>query len=242
MTYEVQTSASGKEKKLYYHIDCYEKHLAHELYLDENKIGRIVICQTCKETELYKYREKYMVLVERETSGGAVKKAYYHIGDCYDKGLKKEAFLDEEKSKQDELDAVVKELHGLKLPLPSRYWETVQDMRNGTARYTRNFKKHYKEGVPYDVLKEAYIMSRHDIEWAKLNRRFKTIDIELFYCLKIAHSKVNDASRKILRTKQSLKMANAKESGFIEDMLDNREVTFVKKKSEFDFSHILGDD
>jgi thermostable 8-oxoguanine DNA glycosylase len=89
---------------------------------------------------------------------------------------------------------------------------------------------------------EAYRMSKDNIEWAKLNKRFKTKEIELSYCLRTMQSRIEDAYRKIKRTEQSKQIAKATEIHQVEQLIENRQVEFKKQKSEFDISHILGDD
>lgn len=206
-------------------------------------MGKYVKCKTCQENVLIKEKTTLMDNYPRVSAEtGKVKNNWCHKGECYEKFIAHQAFLDEELNKQNELDLVVKEIHQVNFPLPRNYWTMIQDIRNGTTRYKRDFKKHYREGVGYDVLKEAYLMSRQNIEWARLNKRFKNLEAELRYCLIIAHSKVNDAHKKMKRTEQSIKQTEAREEQFIEDMMENRVVKFKKQKSEFDISHILGDD
>lgn len=203
---------------------------------------RYVKCQTCGDTVVWSDRFEKMEFIPKVSDKGRSVNKYYHKGECWDKHNKKQEFLSKEKKEQDELDAVVKEIHGVNYPLPERYWEMVQDIRNGTNRFKKFWKKNYKKGVPYHVIKEAYLMSRHDIEWAKLNKRFPRLEQELRYCLVVAHSKINDAHKKIKKSEQSKTMAKATEKVQVEQMAEEREVKFKKQKSEFDISHILGDD
>lgn len=205
--------------------------------------GRARKCQFC-EVIVPKEESMNMVLhIHVVESSGRKKNKYYHQ-ECYPKFLAREAFIIKEKKEQDELDAVVKSIHGLTQPLPHRYWERVQDMRNGTNRYQKKYKKHYKKGVPYHVLKEAYLLAKDGIEWSKLSKNFKDTFEELIYGLSIAHSKINDADKKITRTKEFTKRAEESEKTMLKDMveLENREVKYVKKKHVDDISHILGND
>jgi primosomal protein N' len=182
--------------------------------------------------------------VESKTSEttGKTKNNYFHKGECWEQHLKRKNFIVQEMKEKDELNEVIKSIHDIKYDIPPRIWELIQDLRNGTNRYVSFWKKKYKAGVPYSVMAEAYRMSKDNIEWAKLNKRFKTKEIELSYCLRTMQSRIEDAYRKIKRTEQSKQIAKATEIHQVEQLIENRQVEFKKQKSEFDISHILGDD
>lgn len=214
---------------------------------------RYLVCQTCGGKVPWAEKDKMDVYVKR-TSNGKGKNLYYHKGKCYDEGSKKHDFLDKEYDEQTELDLVIKEIHETIHPLPAVFWQMLQDVRNGTQRYQRVFKKHYKKGVPYRVLKEAYILAKDDIRWQRLNKRFKTLNDELRYCLKIAHSRVNDAHRKLQRNEHMRKTEQELEKKQAEQVFEEtshsgndsesawRKHKARQEKDENDISHILGDD
>lgn len=206
-------------------------------------MGRIVKCRTCGETVPFSDRLELMEVKEiySETTK-KTKREYYHKGQCWDKFQEQEQFIKKEMQEKDELNMTIKNLHNIKYQIPSRIWEMIQDLRNGTNRYEKFWKRKYKGGVPYPVIREAYLMSKDDIEWAKLNRRFPTVEQEMSYCLRIIQKKLNDAHKKIERSRQSESFAKAKEKNVIRDISEDREVKYEKKKSKFDISHILGDD
>jgi hypothetical protein len=205
-------------------------------------LARYVKCQYCNETIPYSEKDTLTKEVKVSKSTGKSKNLYYHP-ECYPKHIKCQEFLSKEKQERDELNEVVKNIYGVQYQLPLKFWEMVNDIRNGTNRYEKFWKKRYKKGIPYSVLKEAFLMSKADIEWARLNKRFRTLDQELRYGLVIAVSKANDAHRKIKAREQQEKMALAIEQNQLEMMQDDREVSYknVAKKHD-DISFILGDD
>lgn len=205
--------------------------------------GRIVKCQICEKTELYKERLELME-IESKTSEktGKTSNKYFHKGKCWEKHLKEQSFKVNEKKEKDELNNIIKSIHNIKFDLPPNIWELIQDLRNGTDRYKTFWKKRYKQGVPYGVMAEAYRMSKDNIEWAKLNKRFKTKEVEIKYSLRTMQSKIEDAYNKLKRTEQSQQFAKATERQQVEHLIEERQVEFKKQKSEFDISHILGDD
>jgi hypothetical protein len=201
-------------------------------------------CRYCNGTEDKKLKDELMECEEKyseETKKTSRK--YFHKGECWEKHLENQVFIEKELREKDELNLVIKSIHSIKFDIPPNVWVLIQDLRNGTNRYQSFFKKKYKAGVPYPVIAEAYRMSKDSIEWSKMNRRFKTKVEEMRYSLKIVQSKLEDAYRKIQRTEQSQTIAKAKEKSEVEAMIDNRQVEFKdNKKYEFDISDILGDD
>lgn len=266
MDTQKKVSSDGKIKRLYFHKgDCInkylelqelkkkEKELRDELSgnkKSEEKKAKTIKCQICNLNELFSEKEEKMDYFETFTDSGGRRCKYCHKGECSDKYKKKIDYNKKENKEKDELNKVIRDIHGLqdtkdkKHTISSNYWQMVQDIRNGTERYKVNYKKKYKQGVPYSILKDAYLMARKDIEWAKLNKQFRTTFSELKYCLLIAHGKISDVYREKERNEQSHKFSEAKEKedSFIEDLFDKKEIKYKKQKSEFDISHILGDD
>lgn len=207
-------------------------------------MGRTLKCQYkfCETPSIpAEMKDTLAVEVKVSESTGKKKNLYYHP-ECYPKHVKHQEFLLKEKQEKDELNEVVKKLYNVEYQLPPQYWELVSDLREGTNRYEKFWKKRYKKGIPFSVLKEAYLMSKADIEWARLNKNFKTLQNELKYGLSIVLSKVNDAHRKIKAREQQQKMATAIEQQQIEMMMDDRDVSYKKQSKEDDLSFLLGDD
>lgn len=207
---------------------------------------RYVKCRHCNETELFVEREEKMeiVTIVSEKTGKS-KNTFYHKEKCWINYQKEQEFIIGELNEKDNLNDVIKEIYNIQYQIPPRIWSLLQDLRNGTNRYQKFFKRKYKEGVPYDVLAQAYRMSKDGLHWAKLNKRFKSLEEEMRYGVIVMQSKIEDARRKIKLSEQSQKFSDAKESDVVRDILDNREVDFKKnkpKEKELDLSDILGDD
>lgn len=177
--------------------------------------------------------------VSEET--GKSRNFYYHKGECW----KKRLFTIQDEKEKDEMNEVIKKIFNIKKQIPDNIWWMLQDLRNGTNRYKLFWKRKFKAGYPYPVIAEAYKMSKDNIEWARLNRPFKTLEEEMKYSLKIISRKLEDAYKKIERTERQEEFSKAKEEAqmpdMIEEMLDNREVKLVKRKEEQDLSDLFGD-
>lgn len=206
---------------------------------------RYVKCQECGNTELYTERlEKMEIVSKTSETTNKTRNFYYHKGKCWDKHNKNQNFIVDELGKRDELDIVIKKIYNIKYQVPPRIWQMIQDLRNGTNRFQKFFKKRYKEGVPYDVIAEAYRMSGDSIKWAKLNRRFRDKEEEMRYGLKIVQSKIEDAYNKLKNSENTKKFSEAKEKVNLDlEFNDNRKVDYNKKKESVeDLSSIFGDD
>jgi hypothetical protein len=199
-----------------------------------------VKCQLCNEHVPISEKGTLTVEVKVSKSTGMAKNNYFHP-ECYPKHLEKQDFLLKEREQKDELNETVKKIYSLKFDLPHRWWELIADLREGTNRYQKFWKKKYKQGVPFNVIKEAYLLSVQNIEWARLNNKFKTTDQELRYGLIIMQGKVNDAFRKMKTREQQDKINEAMEQVHIDDMKENREVSF-KRADTKDYSYLLGND
>lgn len=203
--------------------------------------NRVVKCQICKES--YPYVDRHNLASEAKlTAKGKTLNKYWHH-ECYKKELVKRESALNDPIEKDELNATVKKIYNLNFDLPNGWWWYIADLREGTNRFQKFWKKKHKEGVPFSVIREAYIMSVADIEWARMSKKFKSLDQELRYGLIIMQSKVNDAFRKMKTREQQEKRNEAMEEVHIEDMKDNRKVSFKRKEQENrDFSYLLGDD
>lgn len=202
---------------------------------------RYVKCQFCGQTVPYKERDTLTHEVKVSGKGKPVNK-YWH-NECYPKELKKREFLLNEQKQKDEMYETVKKIYNINFTPSKSWWEMIADLREGTNRYQKFWKKRYKQGVPYNVIREAFLLSVPDIEWARMSKNFKSLDQEMRYGLMIMQGKVNDAFRKLKTREQQSKINEAMEQVHIEDMKDNREVSFKKKQQENrDFSYLLGND
>lgn len=206
-------------------------------------MARYVKCQICCETVDYNKRLELMEIDTKVSSTtGKSRNLYYHKDKCWETFNKNQSFILDELAKKDELNDVMKSLYNIKFQIPNRIWEMLQDLRNGTNRYQKFFKKKYKEGVPYEVMAEAYRMSKDSILWARLNRRFRDKEEELRYGLRVMQSKIEDAHAKIKRSELVKKTSDAKLDRDLADIVENREATYKKKELKDDLSSLLGDD
>ncbi len=200
-------------------------------------MARKLKCQICKELS---ERELMEVVSKTSKKTGKTVNKYYHKGECWDSYLKEQSDINKEMKEKDELDAVLKKMFNIKVDYPDNIWWMIQDLRNGTNRFKKFWKKSFKKGYPYPVIAEAYRMSKDNIEWARLNKRFRNLEEEMKYSLKIIQKKLEDAYKKQDRTMLQEKLSEAKEVNDIDLMTDNREVKY-KKHDGFDMSDILGD-
>ncbi len=174
-----------------------------------------VICQYCRNKS-----ERDEMLFEQQGKS----KKYYHV-ECYAKYLVEREEKQKEVQRLDELMQVIKGIHGID-DIPKGFYPFIQDLRNGTIRFRGPVLKKYKEGVPYEVIEEAYRMSESSIAWSKQNKSFKNTMAELKYGLAIVSNNVNDAYKNIRQRKR----LNA--SMALMQKPDENKVEYRKKASE----------
>lgn len=197
---------------------------------------RMLICQVCREKDIKENMEVYVIV----SSTGKKTNKYYHKGECWEKFIKEKEKLEQEQKEREELDTVLKEIFDIKVKYPDNVWWIIEDLRNGTNRFQKFWKKKYKKGYPYSVIAEAFRLSKDDIEWARLNRPFKDLGQEMRYALKIIQKRLEPAYKKKIKTERNEEFSKARESISLDLMEDIREVEY-KKKDIFDMSDILGD-
>lgn len=152
---------------------------------------RYVKCQVCSET--VPYIERHTLAVERKDA----RNKYFHH-ECYVKYLKYKEFKKQEGIQLNQLEEVIKQIHGLK-KVPSSFFSALQDVRNGTERY-RNVKQYnYKKGATYPEIARAYELSKSDIIRIKQQKLFKDDNAELRYCLHVVLGRINQATAQLLR-------------------------------------------
>lgn len=204
---------------------------------------RYVKCQFCNESIPYSERETLAHEEKEYQSKGVTKtKNIYWHQECYPKELKQREFLLQEKKEKDELNETLQKIYKVKYNFSSNFWWMISDLREGTNRFQKFWKKKYKQGIPFPVIREAYMMSVQDIEWARMSKSFKNLNDEMRYGLMIMQGKVNDAYRKMKTREQQSKINEAREEIQIEDMKENRQVSFKKKQQDRDYSYLLGND
>ena len=205
---------------------------------------RMIKCQTCgKSTVPFSQRFDDMEVVTKTSGKGKQRNLYYHKGECWEKEQKRQSFVKQEKEELDSLTKTMMRIHRRKTSIPHIHYQKINDLRNGTERYRRFWTKRYKEGVPYKVIEEAYKLSQSAIEYARSLGRFKNTDHELAYSFKIVCGKLEDAYKKIERSKEAKKFLDATESVMIQDFESSREHDYSRfKRKRADLSDIFGDD
>lgn len=209
-------------------------------------MGNYVVCKYENCNKRHNFKEKNNIFLDKKDVNGKEKITRYCDEECYKNAMLVIQFKENESKEKDILNDVVKGLYGVPVNynLPPRFWNLVQDLRNGTNRYTKFWKRHYKQGVPYTVMAEAFRMSKSEIQWAKLNKKFKGTMQEINYGLAIMQSKLVDAHKKLKKTELEEKKSKALETMNIDLMEDNREVAYKKQvsKKREDIRFLLGDD
>lgn len=156
---------------------------------------------------------------------------YYHA-DCFAEHQADKQKRAEEAAKLDSLVETIKDIHGL-ISIPKQFYPFIQDMRNGTIRFQGKPIKKYKQGVPYEIIEQAYKLSKDSIHWSKENKNFKNSSGELRYGLAIVSNKINDASA-YMRNRQKQQSAAA-----AMQKPSERKVEYKKRENKKDISDFL---
>lgn len=165
------------------------------------------------------------------------KKGYYHP-DCYKKFEKHQAFIDKELQERDLLWETIKEIHNL-IDIPDGFMsQWVQKYRNGMIIGKDAIKK-YKKGVPYIVMRDAYLICRREIEATKKNIEFESDIQELIYCFKIIQGRVNDAYRKQQKKKMQAEKEKQIENQVQESIVEEPQQFNNNREDELDISEFL---
>jgi hypothetical protein len=146
--------------------------------------------------------------VIHETIGNIkIKDIWLHPGECHEKFLQRRQDTED----LDYLYRYIKDIYGKRQDdiLPKGFITKLQDIRNGAVRYVKGGivdpKSLEKEGVPFDVLIEAYQLSEKTIKYTMNTKPF-TSDIQMFsYGLAIVKNKVNavQARRRLLEQRKA---------------------------------------
>lgn len=183
----------------------------------------LVGCQWCKEKS-----EREEMLFEQQGKS----KKYYHV-ECYAKYLVDKEEKQLEVQRLDQLVQVIKNIHSIK-DIPKGFYPFIQDLRNGTIRFRGPVLRKSKEGIPYEVIEEAYRMSADSIAWSKRSKDFKNTMAELKYGLAIVSNNINDAYKNI----RQRKMVDA--SMALMNKPDEKKVEYRRQASE-DISDFVGE-
>lgn len=196
-------------------------------------MGKNVKCQHCELTDTPK--EEMELVAHTSKTGRTTTKKYYHK-DCYEEYLKKQAFIDEENSKKDRLNEVIKAIHKIDF-VPDSFWYLIQDIRNGNYTHNRK-KKIYKEGFSYDIISETYIYVRHEIRRYKKIKNIESANGELRYGLAIVKDKIMYVRDQFAKQEEKKKYEKIAQENSRPDERSEVVVEFKKKKVD-DFSAFL---
>ena len=155
--------------------------------------NRKVKCKICEKEETYPETDLY-----REHRSPSSKSYYYWHYECFPQEIENRKFKEIERQELDDLYNVVKEIHDTKV-VHKEIFGLIQDLRNGTERYYTGYKKHYKKGFKFSVIKKAYEMNRKKIDYYRKNKKFKDVRGEMKYCFFIVRNNITDAYRELKR-------------------------------------------
>jgi hypothetical protein len=155
--------------------------------------NRSVKCSLCKKRETFPKTDMY---VEWTGKNKNVPKYWHH--ECWEESKEELEFIKNELQELDDLSNTIKNIHNLE-KIPNGFYVYLQDLRNGTVKLGKSKMKKYKEGVPYNIIKKAYELSKKKIHWSKHNVNFKSDMSELVYGYKIMDSKINEAVKELKR-------------------------------------------
>lgn len=198
-------------------------------YNGEVKGGVWVAQVTCFWCKVKGEKSTEMV---RETN-----KKYYHIKDCHNCYIEDKRTKKEENEKWSLLYEYIKSLHDI-IIVPPRNIKRLQDLRNGTDFKDGKSYKRYKQGVPYDLMLEAYKLSEDKIKWFiknVLNGGKDASDINK--CITMMLNSLNVAwAKKQHRIKQREEsIANRPD-----DLIINENTTYMRKEqSSIDITDFL---
>jgi hypothetical protein len=163
---------------------------------------------------------------------------YYHK-ECLERHLKHQTFLDKEREEQDSLWETIKDIHGM-IMVPSDFFaKWIIRLRNGSIVEKGRIVKKYKQGVPYSVMKDAYLLCRKDIQYHKSTKNFESDMQELIYGFKIVTSKINEAYARQARKAKHIQQKNiVHEHEIVED---KPKTQYKYKKDNNDISDFLND-
>ena len=168
---------------------------------------------------------------EMYCDAGKQKKYFHH--SCWPVEQQRREEVAKEKEGLGLLLNYVKTVHNL-YDVPKPFIPFLQDIRNGTVRFQGPVQQKKKQGIPYDVILEAYRMSTDSIRWARANKDF-TVGFpfsELKYGLRIVTGNLNRAMERCrAKERTSTLTVNAP--------IQDREATYKPRKADNDIADFL---
>jgi hypothetical protein len=191
-------------------------------------LGRKVKCRSCLRMD-----EKSTMILEEG-------KLYFHQGDCHEEYLRHKEFKRIEAEKWDQLYKYLLQLHSAVI-IPVANVVRLQALRNGEDIVAGKRVKKYKQGVPYELMLEAYKLAEDSIRWCIKNKLNGSNDVKAInYCISIMIGKLNEAwVRQQNRKRQEEQQRKIQEQTTYADMsIENKNNTY-KKKDELDISDLI---
>lgn len=130
------------------------------------------------------------------------KKGYIHTDKCFSAYLKDQEFKQQETEWLDKICKHIVDIHGL-LVIPQQTVIRLQELRNGTILLAGKKVKQYKNGVPFDLIYDAYQLASDSIKWCIVNKLNNDKSIKsINYGFAIMQGKINEAYQRKQRRKQ----------------------------------------
>ena len=157
------------------------------------------------------------------------RKHYHH--SCWPLELERRESVKKEREEWDTLLEYIKHVHNFTF-IPPTFSSFLQDLRNGTVRFQGPVQKQYKQGIPYNVILEAYRLASDSILWSMQNKSFVNDLGALKYGLTIAKSNINQAHERVkIKTRTASLPVSAPES--------NAEYQYKPRQTHKDISQFL---
>lgn len=163
---------------------------------------------------------------------GKQRKYFHH--SCWTLEQERRHKVAKESIEWDSLYAYLKRLYGFNAPLPPQFIHVLQDLRNGTVRYKGPLQRGYKEGVPYQIILNAYKLSEQQIIQAKSKTdTFENDFLRLKYGFSIMLNYLNQSYAQWQKQVESEKRIH------VANPMDIKPVEYKKAESKKDISAFL---
>lgn len=138
-------------------------------------------CYQCKKVIKDEFVEEYV----------GSKLMYLHTGECHEKLLQRKKDTED----FDYLTRYIKDIYNEQdLEMPTGFCSHLYDVRNGAIRFLKggvvDSKSMKKEGVPFDILIEAFQLAEKDIKRTLTTKMFVNRTAKYNYGLAIAKNKI----------------------------------------------------
>jgi hypothetical protein len=189
-------------------------------------LGRKVKCRSCLKMD-----EKNIMVLEEG-------KLYFHQGDCHEEYLRHREFKRIEAEKWDQLYKYLLQLHSAVI-IPVANVVRLQALRNGEDIQAGKRVKKYKQGVPYELMLEAYKLAEDSIKWCIKHKLNGSNDVKAInYCISIMIGKLNEAWQRQQNRKRQEENIMIGEKEEVNEVT-NTDLVYKKKETTNDISEFL---